>query len=89
MYVTLEPCPMCSGALVNARVDKVVYGASDIRFGALGSLFNLSELPLNHKLTVERGILLDDCKNILSEYFKRKRKKKTAEELPNTSDIVS
>ena len=89
MYVTLEPCPMCAGALVNARVDKVVYGASDIRFGALGSLFNLSELPLNHKLTVERGILLDDCKNILSEYFKRKRKKKTAEELPNTSDIVS
>ena len=82
MYVTLEPCPMCAGALVNARVEKVVFGASDIRFGALGSLFNLSELPLNHKLAVEGGVLGEECKNVLSEYFKRKRKKKdTAEPL--------
>ena len=82
MYVTLEPCPMCAGALVNARVEKVVFGASDIRFGALGSLFNLSELPLNHKLAVEGGVLGEECKSVLSEYFKRKRKKKdTAEPL--------
>ena len=86
MYVTLEPCPMCAGALINARVDKVVYGASDIRFGALGSLFNLAELPLNHKLEVEGGVLGDECKNILSDYFKRKRKKKAE---PNGSDIIS
>ena len=77
MYVTLEPCPMCAGALINARVEKVVYGASDIRFGALGSLFNLSEMPLNHKLCVESGVLGEECKNILSDYFKRKRKKKS------------
>lgn len=77
MYVTLEPCPMCAGALVNARVEKVVYGASDIRFGALGSLFNLSQLPLNHKLCVEGGVLDEECKTILSNYFKRKRKKKS------------
>ena len=70
MYVTLEPCPMCAGALVNARVEKVVFGASDIRFGALGSLFNLSELPLNHKLAVEGGVLGEECKSVLSEYFK-------------------
>lgn len=86
MYVTLEPCPMCAGALINARVDKVVYGASDIRFGALGSLFNLAELPLNHKLSVEGGVLGDECKNILSEYFRRKRKKKAQED---RSDIIS
>ena len=79
MYVTLEPCPMCAGALVNARVEKVVYGASDIRFGALGSLFNLSELRVNHKLTVEGGILGEECRNLLSDYFKAKRKSKKSE----------
>lgn len=79
MYVTLEPCPMCAGALVNARVEKVVYGASDIRFGALGSLFNLSELKVNHKLTVEGGVLGEECRNLLSDYFKAKRKSKKSE----------
>ena len=79
VYVTLEPCPMCAGALVNARVEKVVYGASDIRFGALGSLFNLSELRVNHKLTVEGGILGGECRNLLSDYFKAKRKSKKSE----------
>lgn len=83
MYVTLEPCPMCAGALINARVEKVVYGASDIRFGALGSLFNLSEMPLNHKLSVLGGVLGEECKNILSDYFKRKRKKKSETETPD------
>ena len=83
MYVTLEPCPMCAGALINARVDKVVYGASDIRFGALGSLFNLSEMPLNHKLSVLGGVLGEECKNILSDYFKRKRKKNSETETPD------
>ena len=83
MYVTLEPCPMCAGALINARVEKVVYGASDIRFGALGSLLNLSEMPLNHKLSVLGGVLGEECKNILSDYFKRKRKKKSETETPD------
>ncbi len=86
MYVTLEPCPMCAGALINARVDKVVYGASDIRFGALGSLFNLSQMPLNHKLSVEGGVLGEECRNILSDYFRRKRKKKSDIE---SSDMLS
>lgn len=80
MYVTLEPCPMCAGALINARVEKVVYGANDIRFGALGSLFNLSELPLNHKLEVVGGVLGEECRSILSDYFKEKRKKKPQHE---------
>ena len=75
MYVTLEPCPMCAGALINARVERVVYGASDLRFGALGSLFDLSALPLNHKLEVSRGVLGDECRELISGYFKAKRVK--------------
>ena len=80
MYVTLEPCAMCAGAIINARIEKVVYGASDIRFGAFGSLINLAELPLNHRPELVGGVLQMECKNILSEYFKRKRKKKMRDE---------
>ena len=80
MYVTLEPCPMCAGAAVNARIEKVVFGASDLRFGALGSLINLSELPLNHRPEVVGGVMAEECRNILSEYFRRKRKKKNFSE---------
>ena len=89
LYVTLEPCPMCAGAAVNARVGRVVYGASDIRFGALGSLINLAELPLNHKPEVTAGVLAEECRNILSEYFRRKRKKKNASSADEGSDIIS
>ncbi len=80
MYVTLEPCAMCAGAIVNARLEKVVYGASDIRFGALGSLLNLAELPLNHKPEVTGGVMEEECRTVLSEYFKRKRKRKVSAE---------
>ena len=89
LYVTLEPCPMCAGAAVNARVERVVYGASDIRFGALGSLINLAELPLNHRPLVTSGVMADECRNILSEYFRRKRKKKNASPPDEDSDIIS
>ena len=75
IYVTLEPCCMCAGAIVNARIENVVYGAPDIRFGAMGSLFDVSLLPLNHKPEVRRFVRGDECKNMLSEYFKKKRKK--------------
>ena len=75
LYVTLEPCCMCAGAIVNARIENVVYGAPDIRFGAMGSLFDVSLLPLNHKPEVRRFVRGDECKNMLSEYFKKKRKK--------------
>lgn len=75
LYVTLEPCAMCAGAIVNARVERVVYGAPDIRFGALGSLFDLSEIPLNHKPQVTRFVRCDECKELLGAYFKKKRKK--------------
>ena len=75
LYVTLEPCAMCAGAIINARIPRVVYGAPDIRFGAFGSLLDLSEFPLNHKPEIKRFVKKDECKDLLSEYFKEKRKK--------------
>lgn len=75
LYVTMEPCPMCAGAIVNARIGRVVYGAHDIRFGAYGSLFDMSKLPLNHTPEISGGVLGDECRDILSSYFKRKRVK--------------
>ena len=73
MYVTLEPCPMCAGAIVNARIPRVVYGARDFRFGALGSLIDLSKIPFNHIPEVTGGVLSEECAELLSSYFKRKR----------------
>ena len=75
LYVTMEPCAMCAGAIINARIPRVVYGAPDMRFGAFGSLIDLSEVPLNHKPEVARGVLGDEAANILSAYFRAKRKK--------------
>ena len=73
LYVTMEPCAMCAGAIINARIPRVVFGASDLRFGAFGSLIDLSEVPLNHKPEVLGGVLGEECRRILSDYFKRKR----------------
>jgi tRNA(adenine34) deaminase len=75
LYVTLEPCAMCAGAIINARIPRVVYGAPDIRFGAFGSLLDLSEYPLNHKPEIVRFIKKEETKNILGEYFRKKRQK--------------
>lgn len=76
LYVTMEPCAMCAGAIINARVPRVVFGASDLRFGAFGSLIDLSELALNHKPQVCRGVLAEENRDILSSYFAAKRKKR-------------
>ncbi len=73
LYVTMEPCAMCAGAIINARIPRVVFGAPDLRFGAFGSLINLAEMPLNHKPEVVGGVLGDECRRILSDYFKSKR----------------
>lgn len=75
LYVTLEPCVMCAGATVNARVERVVFGAFDKRFGAYGSLINLRELPLNHRPEVTGGVLEEECRQILTDYFRKKRTK--------------
>mgnify|MGYP003290360006 CR=1 FL=1 len=74
LYVTMEPCAMCAGAIVNSRIERVVYGAKDFRFGAFGSAFDLNEVGLNHKPEVVGGVLGEECADILSSYFKRKRK---------------
>ncbi|MBQ4042651.1 MAG: tRNA adenosine(34) deaminase TadA [Clostridia bacterium] len=75
LYVTLEPCPMCAGAIVNARIPRVVYGAKDARAGAMGSLINVNSYPLNHHAQVENGVLAGECAGILREFFSSRRRK--------------
>ena len=81
LYVTMEPCAMCAGAIINARVERVVYGARDIRFGAFGSLINLAGLPLNHTPEVVGDVLGEEAREILSTYFRKKREKLKKEKL--------
>ena len=76
IYVTLEPCPMCAGAIINSRISKVIYGAHDPKAGSCGSLINLFELPYNHKPSVFCGVLEGECSEILSNFFKELRKNK-------------
>ena len=76
LYVTLEPCPMCAGAIINSRIDKVVYGASDKKAGSCGSVVNLFELDYNHKPELLGGVLESECAGVLSEFFKELRKNK-------------
>ncbi len=69
LYVTLEPCPMCAGAIVNARIPRVVYGAKDPKAGAFGSVLQFNSYPLNHKPEIVSGVLSDECRMVLSEFF--------------------
>lgn len=74
LYVTLEPCPMCAGALVNARVARLVYGASDPKAGAARSLFSLCDDPrLNHRMEVRAGVLAEPCAEVLQRFFRAAR----------------
>jgi len=74
LYVTLEPCPMCAGAIVQARLKQLVYGTADLKGGATGSVMNVLNTNLwNHKVDVVAGILEEDCSNILKSFFKRLR----------------
>ena len=73
LYVTMEPCAMCAGAIINARIPRVVFGAPDLRFGAFGSLINLADVPLNHKPEILGGVLVDENVEMLRAYFKKKR----------------
>lgn len=76
LYVTLEPCPMCAGALVNARVARVVYGAADPKAGAVRSLYNLCDDPrLNHRMAVTAGVLQDDAATLLQTFFRSARRR--------------
>lgn len=73
LYVTLEPCPMCAGAIINSRIKNVYFGAYDKKAGSLGSLTDLSEIKYNHKPVVWGGMLQDECANQLSAFFKKLR----------------
>ena len=75
LYVTLEPCSMCLGAMVHARIERVVYGASDPKSGVCGSTIDLSSKSIfNHQISVSGGVLEHECKNILQSFFKLRRK---------------
>lgn len=75
MYVTIEPCPMCAGALVNARVKRVVYGARDPKAGACGTLYNIiDDKRLNHRVEVISGVMEKDCQLLMKEFFSAKRR---------------
>jgi tRNA(adenine34) deaminase len=76
LYVTLEPCPMCAGAIVNSRMGRVVFGAKDAKAGAMGSVLNVNSYPLNHKPRIESGLLAGECADVLRTFFERKRRAK-------------
>lgn len=75
MFVTLEPCPMCCGAIINSRIERVVFGAFDAKSGSAESIIKIFELPFNHKPDVVSGILQKECSEILSDFFAELRKK--------------
>ncbi len=78
LYVTLEPCPMCAGAIVNSRIKRVVYGARDTKAGAFGTVLDLNAFPLNHKPEIVSGVCETECAALLSDFFKILRAKKIA-----------
>ena len=74
LYVTLEPCTMCAGAIVNGRIERVVFGAMDPKAGACGSVYNIVEdTRLNHRAKLTSGVLADECADLLREFFGRQR----------------
>lgn len=74
LYVTLEPCPMCAGALVWSKIDRIIYGAMDAKAGACGSIFNFADHEkLNHSISILSGIMEEECAHLLTKFFKTKR----------------
>lgn len=80
LFVTLEPCPMCAGAMINSRVERVVFGAYDAKAGSCGSVIDLFELPYNHKPELVGGVLEKQCADILSGFFKKLRQTKKTQD---------
>lgn len=76
MYVTLEPCPMCAGAIINSRIKAVYYGAKDIKAGSFGSVTDFNTLPYNHKPEITGGVMAEECQELLTTFFKQLRTKK-------------
>lgn len=78
LFVTLEPCPMCSGAIINSRLKRVVYGAPDPKAGCCGSLTDLFSLPFNHHPVIESGLMAEEAQQLLQDFFAMLRKKREA-----------
>lgn len=83
MYVTLEPCPMCAGAIINSRIKKITFGAQDNKAGSCGTLVNLFDFPYNHKPEIEGGFMKEECSEILSSFFKELRLRKSKRSIEN------
>lgn len=81
LFVTLEPCPMCAGAIINSRIDRVVYGAKDCKSGSVDSVQKMFELGYNHKPEVVAGVLEEECSQLLSDFFKTLRQTKKADKI--------
>ncbi|MBO5204281.1 MAG: tRNA adenosine(34) deaminase TadA [Clostridia bacterium] len=75
LYVTLEPCPMCAGAIVNSRIKRVVFGCKDSVAGCCGSIINLNCYPFNHAFVISDGVCEDECKSLLKKFFEQRRRK--------------
>jgi tRNA(adenine34) deaminase len=75
LYVTLEPCPMCAGAIINSRIERLIYGAADPKAGSCGSVTDLFKLPYNHIPEVESGVMESECAELLSGFFRELRQK--------------
>ncbi len=75
LYVTLEPCPMCTGAIINSRIKTVVFGAYDLKAGSMDSVINLCDFPYNHKPEIYGGICEDECSEVLKNFFENLREK--------------
>ncbi|MBP3555171.1 MAG: tRNA adenosine(34) deaminase TadA [Clostridia bacterium] len=86
LYVTLEPCPMCAGAIVNSRIVSVYYGASDKKAGAFGTLFDMNTMGLNHKPEIIGGVMEKECAGLLLDFFSELRKRKKAEKIAQKAE---
>ncbi|MEG2500089.1 MAG: tRNA adenosine(34) deaminase TadA [Oscillospiraceae bacterium] len=76
LYVTLEPCPMCAGAIINSRIKRVIYGAKDVKAGCCGSVANLFAMPFNHEPRLQSGVLESECTQLLQSFFAALRDKR-------------
>ena len=89
LYVTLEPCPMCAGAILQSRIPRVVYGARDVKAGCVDSLYRLlNDARFNHECDVTEGVMMDECGQILTDFFRALRERKKAEKLARKAQLA-